>query len=382
MADESNAHRISISVGGRTVDAWTEYEFSVSLVEPADTFMLTRAYSLEVAMLCRLDADITIAIDGVPQVTGFIDERERDAAEGTLKITGRCKGGRLVQESIPTVSGYDGLQLTDAVAKLAAPWFTKVVLSDARNRAVRRGKGGRAPAAGEPAIFNVKGKMGKMDEDHAGRVEPGEMRWSMIEQLCTSVQLLCWSSADGRELIIGKPNYKQDVQYILKVSNSGSTVKNLITTESVRDRYAMIEAHGAGGGDEEDYGSATVSRLGTAFDGPNPDGTGRDFLHPKRLVLAQKALASNQEGARAAERDMKRRDFQRKIITASVALHGQRYRSDIITLFAPNTLARVIDEDAQIDITCLIYECKFRGSRRGGETTDIKLVPRGTEFIP
>lgn len=374
MADP--VHRVTVTVGGSVIDQWIDYDLGVSMVEPADVFTLTRAFSLSAWRALRLDAEVKLAIDGTPVLTGYIDEREKSSKDYTIKITGRCKSGRLVQESIPTATGLDGLQLTDAVAKLASPWYTKVSLSDARNRAVRRGKGGRAPSAGEPAIFNVKGKL---DESHSGRVDPGEMRWTVIEQLCSSVQLLCWAAADGRELIIGKPNYQQAIQYVLKVGDQSTD--DLVFTESVRDRYALIEAHGSGGSTDEDFGESTVSRLGIATDGPNPDGTGRDFLRPKRLVLSQRALASNDEGARAAEREMIRRDFNRRQVVVPVPLHGQRYRSDALTIFAPNTLARVIDSDLEFDDTMLIYEVRFRGSRRGGEKSVLKLVPRGTVFI-
>lgn len=378
MADGTRSHRITITVGDKLIDQWTEYDISSSMVEPADTFTMSRAWTKDAWKLCKLDSRVRIAIDGAVQLDGMIDKRTRDAAAGTMTIEGRCKVGRLVQTSIPTVTGVDGLTLVDAVKKIAAPWFTNVSLSDARNRAVRRGKGGRAPAQGEPAIFNVKGKL---DEDHAGRVDPGEMCWNLIEQLASSVSLLVWSSADGRELIIGKPNYKQDVQYQLRHSRlKGSNVLNITTAESVRNRYALIETHGAGGGSDDDFGEGVLSHLGDAVDGPNDDGTGRDFIHPKRLVMSQRAVASSAEAKRAAGREMIRRDFERRQFVVQAMLHGQRFRGDIITLFAPNTLARLIDDDLEIDLICLIYAVRFKGSK-AGETTELSLVPRGTEFV-
>lgn len=379
MADGTNTHRISISVQSTTIDGWTEYDISSSMLEPADTFKLTRPFSLAAWKLCRKDARVKIAIDGIVMIDGFIDVRRSSAAAGTMEIEGRCKVGRLVQTSIAKTTGYDGLTLVDAVKKLAAPEFTAVSLSDARNRAVRRGKGGRAPAHGEPAIFNVKGKL---DEDNAGKLDPGEMRWNVIEQLCSSVGLACWSSADGRELVIGKPNYKQEIQFFFQHSHTrGSNVKDMEISESVRNAYAMIEAHGSGAGSDDDYGEGVISHEGTAFDGPNPDGTGLDFTWPKRLVLTQNALQSNAEAGRAAVREMLRRRFERQMIVVECALHGQRFRSDIVTLFAPNTLARVINDDHEIDSTYLIFEVRFSGSAKAGEKSTIRMVPRGTEFI-
>lgn len=379
MADGTRTHRVSITLAeGKTIEGWTDYELSCSMVEPADTFTLSRAFTLEAWKLCKPDTRVRISIDGVVQIDGFIDERERDVAAGTIKISGRDKIGRLVQTSIPTVSGFDGLMLDAAVKKLAAPWFTEISFSDTRNRRVRRGKGGKAPAGSEPAIFNVSGKL---DEEHAGKVDPGEMCWTMIEQLCSSVSLLCWSAGDGRELIIGKPNYQQAVQYLIRHSRTGpQTIKGMVLTESVQDRYALIEQHGTGTGDDEDYGDNVTSYLGKSLDGPNADGTGRDFQHPKRLALSQSALEDNREAGRAAQREMNRRSFKRSQLVVQVALHGQRYSSPLYTLFAPNTLARVVDEELQTDTTWLIYAVKFKGAREAGETTELRLIPRGTVF--
>jgi prophage tail gpP-like protein len=241
---------------------------------------------------------------------------------------------------------------------------------------------GERPAGSEPAIFAVKGKL---DEDHAGRLDPGEMRWNVVEQLCSSVQLGCWGTGDGRELIVGQPNYKQEIQFLLVHRRVGrSTVKDLELSESVRDRYAMIESFGTGAGGDDDYGAGVISHKGNAFDGPNADGTGRDFQFPKRLCKSQNALQSNAEAGRDAAREMIRRNFNRQKFTAELPLHGQQYRSTMTTLFACDTLARVIWEEPDgilYDNVGLIYEAKFRCSAKEGETTSLSLVPRGTVFV-
>lgn len=378
--DGTRAHRVTVTIGGKQIDNWLDYEVISSMVEPADGFRLTRPFDLDAWKLCRTDEEVKVAIDGTVILHGYIDDRSRRAAAGTMQISGRDKSGRLVQESIPTTGGWDGLKLDEAVRRLAAPWYTSITDSDARNRLVRRGKGHRASAASEPAVFEVKGKL---DEEHAGRVDPGETRWNVIEQLVSSVGLLVWSSADGRELIIGKPNYKQDVQYLLRHSRElGSTVLDLAYDESVRDSYALIEVHGSGKGDDDDFGDNVSSYFGVSRQGPNADGTGDAFLRPKRLVLSHSALADNAEAARVALRERRRRDFRRRHVTADVPLHGQIVAGTIPTLFAPNTLARVIDDELEMDETWLIYACRYRcAGRKAGETTELMLVPRGTEFV-
>lgn len=378
--DGTDAHRVEIEIGGKLIGPWISYEVISTMIEPADGFQLQRPFDLAAWQLCRLDEEIKVAVDGTVILDGYIDDRSRDAAAGTMEISGRDKSGRLVQESIPKTTGWDGLQITEAIRQLAAPWYTTISLSDARNRAVRRGKGHRAAAADDAAFFAVRGKL---DEDHAGRLDPGQTRWNVIEQLVSSIGLLCWSSADGRELVVGKPNYKQDVQYLFRHSRAdGSTVVNMRYHESVLDAYALIEVHGAGTGTDADFGESVTSYIGTAKDGPKVDGTGAKFLRPKRLVMTQTALASHAEAGRSAAREMRRRNFRHRHLTVDAPLHGQVVLGKVRTLFAPNTIARVIDDELGMDELWLPYACRYRCSgRTGGETTELMLVPRGTELV-
>lgn len=377
--DGTRAHVVTVLIGNETIGGWVDYEIQSSMVQPANGFTLTRPFDLDAWQLCETDMRIRVAIDGVIKLDGFIDDRTRNAKAGTIAIAGRDRAGRLVQESIPSVSGYDGLQLTDAIKKLSAPWFTTISLSDARNRDVARGKGHRAAAGNEPAFFKVKGKL---DEDHAGQMDPGETRWNVIQQLCSSVGVLCWSSADGRELVVGAPNYNQQLQFLLRHSlTRGSTVQDFVLKESVGDGYAMIECNCAGVGTDSDFGDNVTSFFGVAKDGGNADGTGGDFIFPKRLVVTTHGQLSNAEAQKEAERQMTRRKFNRRQLTVGATEHGQVVAGTTRTLFTPNTMARVVDDELGLDEAWLIYSCRYRAARQGGETTELLLVPRGTAFV-
>jgi prophage tail gpP-like protein len=376
--DGTGAHLVTVEIEGQTIGPWTEYEILNSMVEPADGFSMSMPFNRQAWKSCELDARVRVLIDGVVKLDGFIDDRTRSAKAGTIAIAGRDRSGRLVQESIPTTAGFDGLNLDAAVLALAKPWYTAVTFSDTRNRSVARGKGHRASAGNEPAFFKVKGKL---DQNHAGKVDPGETRWNVIEQLCSSIGVLCWSSADGQELVLGVPNYSQGLQWLFRHSVArGSTVRDLVLKESVADGFALIEANCAGQGGADDYGDGISSFAGKATDGPNPDGTGADFKYPKRLVVTERGATSNAEAQKTAERHMKRSGFNRRQLTIDAPLHGQVLAGTQRTLFTPNTMARVIDDELPMDEAWLVYACRFRGGR-GGETTDLMLVPRGTDFV-
>lgn len=375
-------HEVSIIVDGQQVKLWDEYEIHSSIIEPADAWSLKMPWGKTGAAvwnLCRRDAAIKILIDDTVVISGFLDDRKRRAREGTIQIEGRDRGGRIVQESAPAVA-YENLTMVAAAAQLVDPWFTKITLSDARNRNLRRGrKGRRIPGGEEPLTVNVR-------VVRSGTVHPGQTKGAILEDIVSEAGYAWWSSADGTEVFIGQPNDTQAPQFLLAVPRPGSnlecTVLELEHHESNGDRFARIICTGAGGSTERDYGPAVSDRRGTHNDGPNADGTGRDFQFPKLMIMPERDYASNQDATRVAEREARRRDFRRTVITADMEGHGQ-FLSGQRTIFAPNTVARVIDEefDPPLDANYLIYSCVFRANRNDGETTQLEAVPVGTEIV-
>jgi prophage tail gpP-like protein len=208
----------------------------------------------------------------------------------------------------------------------------------------------------------------------------------IIQDLCSEAGYLVWSSADGTELIIGAPNYSQEMQFL--IANPGenqkadATANRLHFKESVADRYSLIMALGSGRGDAANYGASTVTRRDVVTNGPGIDGTGVDFIFPKRLILAERTLLNIEEAKQYAQREMNRRDFHKMIVTANMPAHGQISAGSTPSLYAPNTLARVIDgeQDLPVDGAFMIYTCKYKSTRDGGESTELSLVPRGTVF--
>lgn len=380
MTAERRKHKIAIVVEGQQIDGWEEYEITSSMIEPSDSFNLRRPFDPVAWNVCARDSRVRVTIDDVIILDGFIDTRKKRSKDHTMEIGGRDRAGRLVQESAPSIN-YGGLAIDEAIKRLASPWFTRVTLSDARNRTLRRGKGRKVTAGEEPITINIRSARG-------GRVHPGQSRWAVIEEIVSQAGLIAWSSADGREIFVGRPNQTQMPQFRILLAKVGggsqSTCLELDYEEDNGDRYSVIACVGTGGGTEEDFGENVCSRRAfvTDNDSNTIDGTGRDFIYPKRLLMPERDFDQNEDASRVAGREQWRRDFKRTTATATMPFHGQFIGPTAPTIFAPNTVAFVTDEefDPMLDDKFLIYACTYRGSR-AGETTLLEMVPTGTAIV-
>jgi prophage tail gpP-like protein len=371
-------HTIAMSAGGKQVTGWTEYQIDTGLLDPADTFSLSLPITKDARIAwdtVRPDRLARILIDGTARITGFIDEANGQIGEGAIHVSGRCKAGRLVQTSAPAVN-YDGLTLFGFLAELAKPEFAKVTPSNARNRKLLRGRGHHASS--RDAVF--------LDARSSKRIEPGQMRWEVMEDLCKQAGYTMWSSGDGAELVVGQPDYSQEVQFHFFNAAHGSgradatNVKDLGVRRSTADRYSRILVLGSGAGTDANYGLAVAARAGEWKDNAaTAQGDGADFSAPKVLVISDQDVKSAAEAKHRAELEAASRNLHREVLMVTAALHGQRVAgARDFTLFTPDTMAYVEDEVLGIKGTYLIASCSYRSSRNDGETTVMELFPKGT----
>lgn len=379
------SHDIRIVTNGAEIGGWTGYHVESSMLTPTCSFELRRAFDLQAWNLLRRDSDVRIEIDKTCILRGFIGLRDRSARGGTIVVQGRSRSGRLVDEAAPSVH-FSGMSIEQAFKRLAAPWFAKFTLSDARDRRLRVGKGKRVASGREPVIsINIR-------VPRRGIVHPGEKRAQVMHEIASRAGLIWWVSSDGETIYIGRPNHEQDPQYVFRHIEPGSTAKNTVKelriVEDDEDRYSLIMVGGTGGATPDDYGSNVTDRRGVVYDNPfsrrgdRTDGTGRDFIHPKRLFMPERDFDSYGDAQRVARNEQIRRDYKRHIVTVEAELHGQFLTpGGPPTLFTYNTVARVIDEEAKIDDTYLIVDCSYSSNRQQGEFTTMHMVPTGTEIL-
>lgn len=374
------AHVITAIVEGQQTSGFISGNIQSSMIQAADHFVLRVPATSEAWLKFRRGARIAIRADGTTMLDGFIDRREVDARDGVIEISGRDRVGRLVDESAPAVN-YTGMTILEAVKRLASPWFDVVTLSDARNRRIRRGKGRRAASGNEPVVtINVR-------VPRRGQVHPGEARWHIIHEIASRAGLIVYSSSDGKELFIGKPNRNQDAQYLFADCEPGSsmktTVRNLRFVEDDGDRFSMYLVAGVGGQGDTNYGTNVIDNRGIALDNPfnRIDGTGRDFIHPKRMFLPEQAFDSYGDAAQVAKIEKDRRDYHRHVAHIEMAGFGQYLGTAAATLFAPDTVARVVYERLGIDEPYIVVSASYSFVRDQGDTTTMEAVPVSTEIV-
>lgn len=377
MADvRPRRHKVTVSCNGQQIGPFKSYSIKSDMIEPSDSFTMSLRFDTRAWDTLRLDSRVQVQIDGVSVLTGFIDRKRKSTRDASIEIGGRDVAGRLVQESAPSIN-YSGLTMVEALRRLCTPWVDTITLSDARNRSVRRGKGRRVPAGNEPIVLN-------MPVPRRGRVHPGMTRWQVIEDIVSQAGYFAFVSADGRELIVGSPNHEQAPQYLFIHGKKQSTVKEMDLVEDIGDSFSLIAVVGTGGGDAANYGRNVTSRSSRWRDDEStPDGIGTHFLFPKRLMMPERDFDSNADAARVAEREAARRNFRMKTSTVTCAYHGQYLSGSTPTIFAPHTIARVIDEDFEppFDDKYMLTSCTFAADEGSGETTQIEMVPRGTEIV-
>lgn len=373
-------YTVSLDVNGKTIEGWSSYSIDVSMRSGAGAFHAQIPFDRQVWELVKEDSAAQIKINGVPILTGFIDERDLSVDDESITVIGRDWVGRLVQASAPGIS-FAGLDTGALLSKIAAPWFKAIVNSDARAKAVSLGRGHKVKPNNKPRRRHRTHRI--------TRVEPGQTHWQIIEEICNQVGLLAWSSGDGRELIVDEPDYDQAVQFVFfkprarSLRSQESTVIGMGQKRSTADRYSRIICLGSGAGTDANYGYSVGSRTGEARNNTaSPDGTGIDFQFPKILVM-QRDVASAQAARDEAEREMAKRDADGHVVTVKAHGHGQVLEgSSFPTLFTLNTLASVEDERIGLVGKYLITDINHSSDRPGGETSTMTLVRKGSELAP
>lgn len=384
MPARAREHNVAIKVGDQLIELWTRYDLDMDMLTPADSFALSIApCDQEVFDLCEPDSEVSILLDGTKLITGYIDERNAEESRdgSSLEIQGRDKFGRLVDESMPLTAKLRDLALTDLAKRAAAPWFTSVSLSNARNRDLIRGGRQTAPARArlEPILTDVKSAPKK--------VRPGESRWEVLNHFLREAGYLAWSAADGSDLIIAEPNYDQEAQYRFFAPAPGSlralegNVISWKVSDNLGERYSQIEVLGTSKGDSENYGRAVMGLRGVAKDGSGIDGIGNAFQRRKVLFVEYPDARNKDEANRRAQTELDLRSGSSHRVEVTVAGHSQLRRpGGLPAIYAFDTMAQVEIERIGLRGRYLVTGVRMMETRDQSQITTITMVPEGAKL--
>lgn len=381
MTPEVHLVRVVLDPQGEALTTLVEsLDLSNDMLELADPFRLALPYSADVWRVATPDTEVQVWIDESRVLTGYIDDRTRRSSknEGTsIALDGRDRGGRLVDDAAP-LGTFAGLGIEDLARQMVTPWFSTVSLSNARNRRLVKGGGPSATVSKEPAILAGK--------NIARKVDPSDSRADVLSDFLHEAELLAWSSADGREFIVGRPNYSQSPQWFFFAGAAGSARRGEINVEefeyveTVGDRYAQITVCGSGRGDAANYGARVTKWTATVSDNPaDADGLGRSFKQPKRLRIADHNIKSAEQAARRARREMALRNGDARRLQLTVPGFGQGLPGQT-AIYCFDTIARWEDEEIGLREDWYVTRVHFRYAKGEGQATRLELVPKGTEL--
>lgn len=417
---------VSVVANRNRIPGFKNYTISQDMLQPADYFDLEVAYSRDAWNLLTVDPEITVSIGNSNILTGYIDRISKSSSpEGgtNIRISGRDKTGRLVDESAPLFS-YGGLRIKDLAEKVVglkdgSALFDRVTLVNTRNRALlRTAKARKAkvvreplidktvdlfrpfaravgleilpitvgpsitrsiprPALVDPGIFRGRAVPKK--------VPPGTPRWAVLEQFLREARLIAWASGDGRELFVGLPNYEQENQWFFY--ESGSVERNNDQTNcaleisfDTSEIYSRITAVGSSTSTSSSYGSNVTKNRATVYDNPEneTDGTGIRLRQAKSLIVTDDSITSARDALERAEREQLEREATWLEVSVLAPGHSQLFSGETPAVFTVDTMARVEDEDTGVKGDFLVTRCDYTHSPFEGTQTRLTLVPKGT----
>ena len=422
-------HTCTVTLGsGVEVDVFDRYTVTLDMMRAGNAWTVsmwrstTRSATWDVLRReVKLGAPLTLAIDGAAQVTGRIETLDThvERSGATMVVSGRDLGGVAMSWDADPMVRLRGLQLTDALTALFLPLGLPVVITDAAAAIIvqsgtnrtnlgpashghRRTASATAPVRGSrPAGRPHSPGRGVTRSSARHRAQPidrshpraGEHVWALAEEMCRRVGFLLWVAPfddGGLGVVVDVPYFTGADVYQLALRTDAAAFSNVLKGAeklSIKDVPTEVNVYtGTTRGDlisnrtrsqtfNVGLERADVSR-GFVLDPMTPQ------VRHIKSARSRTLTAAAQEGERVVAEAMA--GFRRYECT--VQGHGQTI-GGVPRLYALNTMARVRDDlcaapdGSPLDESMLITGVTFNGSRQGGTTTDLVLVPKDSIVV-
>lgn len=385
---EPIAHDVRLVLGADQLEAttWDSYDITLDMLSAGSawTFSFWRSGQWDdIKARTRIGDPVVVTIDGAAQLVGRIDtwHLPTDRGDGArMIIAGRDYAGAAISADADPTLVLRNVTLQDALTRLFAPLGFTVSFGAGVDpvrvaHGVRAQRFRRTPRAQHRELID--------------RVRPrvGEKIWQIADALCRRAGYLLWTAPGdgtaGVTLRVDVPATGQPVFAFTRREALGRVDADSIILESDysfdgTDVPSTVTVFG-----ESAQGDARPSRI--AREVTNGFLLSPDFARgrvspdrPPQPSYQRSARARTPASARAeAARVLCDKNADFCVYKTTVKDHGQRVGGDVL-LYQPNTVAAVTDTLADLDrAPFLATRVQFRGSRAGGRTTQLRMVPRG-----
>jgi len=349
MATHNNV--LALTIDGKAHSAWQSYEIDSDLLIAADAwqFELPPAASL-LPNYVDVGKSIKLTLDGETVLTGVIDDIDEPIGKDkrTITLSGRDLAGQLLDCSAPIFDGQE-LNLSQILSQFLKPFNTPYDI-EAPSTAIRQ----------------------KIT------VDVGETVWEAISKAAEANGLWQWFTPDG-VLKVGEPNPKTAIvaHLILRMDGVGNNIEALNRHRSLKDRYSSITVMSQGGQVQptfyQDVEGTTENESGNSQ--PNITATlsdkGLGIYRPKIVTSGD---CENIAAARSKAKKMMI-DGQLNGHTITAIVNGHYTETGV--RWQPRQRVTLLSEPHGIDGLFFVMGRKFKLSRTGGKTTELRLKQDG-----
>jgi prophage tail gpP-like protein len=402
---------------GMTISGCKSYEFSTDYVDANTSWHFEFADDnyQEIAGKLQNGQTVGIKINGYLQATGYVDQISiHSSREGgtTMMVTGRDTLSPACDSHVDPKFEFPATTTLKAILqKLFAPYgFKEILVDDSVNR---------QKISGSHSVFTTNDDHAVVEKaitspiNNKFKPHPGEGVYEFAERLGKRFGFHIRASADGKSLLVGRPDFKSAPIYKLTHTSNDLpgpndvSVNNVISSDVTFDwtrQPTVIIAEGSGGGghfrkqslkvilvneilSDNDFEIQAIQDLKKAYSEAIPQKR-RDIRFPPLIKVQDKTgfakliyayddeSKTNEQLTNYARRIMA--DHQSHFCRATYTVN--RHSQDGV-VWAPNTSVTVKDDISGINQTMWIKGRKFSGSRQGGKRTELELILPSTYQI-
>ncbi len=393
---------LELPTTGFKLDTWTSYSFYSNFLTPVDEWHVTLGHSsLPKRMLDALQAGerVSLSVNGHTQGDGYIDDvvvhQNRDG--GTeITIEGRDRLAQMLDANMdPRLRFPETQTLEQFVLQCAAPygWATDAQITDsnAGNQNVLTGskRGIRT---------TTKGRYIKSALKHRLKPYPNEGALHFCSRVVERHGLHIWLTADGTQLVVGKPSFDQGtLGFLTRLGSESQAANNILhgtVRSSIKSQPSIIVAQCRGGGG--DFPKSRLTRYmqnpqvvcdNSAIRAAYPDakevfslddaGNARPSTDFKLITstLPRPMFLEDEESKTPEElENFMRREMALKMrngFTAHYTVDGHTQNG---SPWAVDTMVRVDDERCNVFEPLYVLARTFTKSRTDGTKTHLELI--------